>query len=731
MSDEQRPVELIEGTTPGDRRVLLANGYEPIPICGKGPRWPWRCGLISDALLTSIESDPVFADHTNTGLRTGRLAGIDIDVSAPEHVELVKQVIFKELGRSYLERIGSKGALLCYFNPDPIPKLTVSGKPPGDVQDRRLVEILGDGQQVAAYGVHPGTGKPYRWVNAVDDEEPLCRKLTDLPEVTPGQLRNVARKIGEVLTAAGFSDVSVSGIESGPVMPTIPSGEPVSLSWVRDALQVIPPDIARQEWLGILWAVKETHLFPDTDDAGRLELLDRWSSGALAGKECASYRGYDDVADSYSWAKGNVARPVTIGSLALVAHRHDFQGGPPRVRLMELANDNFWPEDTAEDVASNRWAKLIRQGQAIFEMPPAGMVVPGWLRDRGFTGILAGRGTGKTVVAVGLCLSIASEKRWMGEPVASGYYVVYLCGEDQENTAAHIEAWCRKYNGGRVPPRFVFFEDVPDLLNPADCDKLTAHLKTIIPEGSNAVIVADTWQRATSAAKDGQNSDRDMAAAAASLEAIAKAFNGLAIACFHPPKGERQTNAPSIHGSAIIENTSTGIWTLATDDGGLKLEVTRIKGPGLGNFKRVRLESAGLGRSDAFGSELTGNVAVHEGGVMSGLASRAEREDSERQCVLEATYALIDQGIGLVKTNGGGQKPADVAVMLKQRYGMVLDKRKVLEHLNTLQRQGHLEYVDSNRNSRVKAGFRRPTNTHVEKAAEIVPKAIPNADEDI
>ena len=40
---------LPSGTSPADRRTLLKNGYLPIPICGKGPRWPWR-------------SEPVTAD---------------------------------------------------------------------------------------------------------------------------------------------------------------------------------------------------------------------------------------------------------------------------------------------------------------------------------------------------------------------------------------------------------------------------------------------------------------------------------------------------------------------------------------------------------------------------------------------------------------------------------------------------------------------------------------------
>ena len=52
----------------------------------------------------------------STGLRTGRLVGVDIDIVPAAHVQAVKDLATKLLGYTSLERVGAKGAMLCYRN---------------------------------------------------------------------------------------------------------------------------------------------------------------------------------------------------------------------------------------------------------------------------------------------------------------------------------------------------------------------------------------------------------------------------------------------------------------------------------------------------------------------------------------------------------------------------------------------------------------------------------------
>jgi hypothetical protein len=269
-----------DGASPAGRRRLLANGYPCLPICGKGPRWKnWSKEPVTEELLSRIESQ--YPDHTNTGVKTGALAVVDIDVRDPGHASMVADAVFEVLGPTDFQRIGSKGVALCYYNCDPISKITVGGIAPGDDEATPLVEFLGVGQQVAAYGIHPVTGNPYDWPNAVFGCDLLGTPLTGLPPVTSELLRQAANTVAAYLADLGYRDVGAHGLTGPRHTVSVRSGEPLSVSWLVSALRSIPPTIERLDWLRVLWAVKEANLYPDLDDEERISLLDRWSSGEL------------------------------------------------------------------------------------------------------------------------------------------------------------------------------------------------------------------------------------------------------------------------------------------------------------------------------------------------------------------------------------------------------------------------------------------------------------------
>src|ERR1700732_3005020 len=111
--------------------------------------------------------------------RDGSVVGVDNDLINPEHAAALDEIVEHFLGTTPLKRRGSKGAMLCYYNRTPIRKLTLTA-----ADDTRLFEILGDGQQFVAYGMHP-KGMDYEWIG---DGDPATVPLADLPGVTPQQL---------------------------------------------------------------------------------------------------------------------------------------------------------------------------------------------------------------------------------------------------------------------------------------------------------------------------------------------------------------------------------------------------------------------------------------------------------------------------------------------------------------------------------------------------------------
>jgi hypothetical protein len=176
---------------------LLQSGYEPVPIQGKRPRIEgWTSGEIDLERIVRETSDHL--DHRSTGLRTGRLVGIDIDLHNDEHADIIKRVVEDSIGETPLHRRGSKGAMLCYRKAgEPVGKIVIRDP----VADTTLFEIFGQGGQFVAYGIHPDTHRPYEWL--IPGKEPLLIPLSELPEVNTDMLRDLHGRVADRLCQLG------------------------------------------------------------------------------------------------------------------------------------------------------------------------------------------------------------------------------------------------------------------------------------------------------------------------------------------------------------------------------------------------------------------------------------------------------------------------------------------------------------------------------------------------
>jgi hypothetical protein len=151
--------------------ILLDNGYFPIPLRGKAPaikQWN-KIKIFPENLLKK------FSKH-NVGVRTGRLLGVDIDILSTGLSQDIGALAAETLGFTDFIRIGQepKRALI-YQRDKPSHKQTI-GK----------VELLGTGQQLAVFGIHPDTKKPYHWPL----ENILDCPLTQLPVASEEDLNS-------------------------------------------------------------------------------------------------------------------------------------------------------------------------------------------------------------------------------------------------------------------------------------------------------------------------------------------------------------------------------------------------------------------------------------------------------------------------------------------------------------------------------------------------------------
>jgi len=146
--------------------MLIDNGYSPVPCHGKraiGKAWPTRAFAVTD-----------FKQGNNVGIKTGHgIALIDIDVTDGEAVK----AITAEWDRRHpggLQRTGlaPKTAFLVASDIERKIDLKLSDLPMDPKGNFQKVEILANGQQFVAYGIHPDTKEPYYW-HGLDPLDPF------------------------------------------------------------------------------------------------------------------------------------------------------------------------------------------------------------------------------------------------------------------------------------------------------------------------------------------------------------------------------------------------------------------------------------------------------------------------------------------------------------------------------------------------------------------------------
>ena len=130
---------------------LYDAGYSPIPLDGKRPvqrRWN-ADGITAVSVAAQCHRYPT----ANVGVRTGAVLACDIDITDPPLAQEVAAAAHEMLGPAPT-RIGQSPKRAMFYR----------AEVPGKKQRVGKVEILGLGQQVAVYGVHPGIKEPYHWL---------------------------------------------------------------------------------------------------------------------------------------------------------------------------------------------------------------------------------------------------------------------------------------------------------------------------------------------------------------------------------------------------------------------------------------------------------------------------------------------------------------------------------------------------------------------------------------
>ena len=255
-----RALELFRA---GHRVVPIPKGHKRVVIEG----WPALADTQDEANLGELIKT---ANECGVGILSKWTAGVDIDVRDGELAQKLAGLAHTILG-STVERIGEAPKLLLPYRVEkPFAKVSShSFRLPGDQVGDKLhrVEILCDGQQWAAYHVHPDTKRPYHW----PDGDLPARE--DLPELDEARARLFIERAEAAIVAHGgrIEAPKVGGNRSGQAKASL-QGQVGTYEAIADAMRHIGnPGLDYDDWVTVGMALKGA-----LGENGR-ELWDGWS----------------------------------------------------------------------------------------------------------------------------------------------------------------------------------------------------------------------------------------------------------------------------------------------------------------------------------------------------------------------------------------------------------------------------------------------------------------------
>ncbi len=232
--------------------TLAANGYRPVPL-RPGEKTPIWKGWPD---YTFADGDDSKFPLAGTGLITGHIIGIDVDVLDQALADRVSEIVVQRLGAAPV-RVGQWPKRLFMYRTDApfFKKSTSVYRLPTDAPDAKghRVEILAHGQQFVAFGVHPGTGKPYSWGGAGD---PLSIPAAELNHVTEARCDALVTEIDAVLAEYGTPAGKLRSTDGQRehVPNEALQGDP---DRVRAAIAKIPnSDLSYDDWSYLGMAIK-------------------------------------------------------------------------------------------------------------------------------------------------------------------------------------------------------------------------------------------------------------------------------------------------------------------------------------------------------------------------------------------------------------------------------------------------------------------------------------------
>ena len=473
-----------------------------------------------------------------------------------------------------------------------------------------LIEVLSEGKQFVAAGIHPTTAKPYTW------PVPLV-PFADLPVHAPEKITALLLFLRQLLPAS--TDVAESRLRGAAPDQASLRGK---IEHVRAAVAATPNTSAlfprRLDWITMGVAIKAAV----EDEFEALTIFEEWSERWADGDNDP-----EDVVKNWR----TMTAPFHIGAAYLYGRAIELSDGrftiatlhweepPPATASLEppfstgtaVAVPSRFRFENFTDVAA----------QAMSEDTP--FLVKGLL-DLGTMSVVYGdSNSGKTFVVMDIEHCIATGRPYAGKRVRQGH-VLHIFGEGARGARKRVEALRRRHGPAN---RFHFLFTAVNLFDPlADIEPLLAAIAAL--EFSFVMITIDTLARAI--AGGDENSTKDMSAFVRNVDRL-RAGSGAHILLVHHTGKDASRGARG--SSALRAATDTEIeLTPGT------ITVTKQRDLDKKWTADFRLDVVELGR-DTDGDPITScTVTLVQDGVATAEAAQ-ERQIDHAVALLRAVHA--------------------------------------------------------------------------------------------
>lgn len=283
---------------------LVELGYEIVPI-RKGKKFPTLQGW-QDIRATKKDVDVWLGNgHADggVGVLCRKTVAVDIDCLDKAINMRLLHWLDENIGKSPI-RVGQKPKCIAAFRVEGAFKKIKSCEYEDRCGNRHAVEVLADGQQFVAFGIHPNTQQPYRWVREDISQIPQNK----LPVISQEQAEKFVSYFEQLANEQEGWTVASKRSQSQVVdlddLSMFKQKLDMSSEDVRDLIMSLDPDCHHDEWVRVGMALHHQY---DGGDEG-WHLWDEWSSEGSKYREGECERRYGTFS-----AKGRV--PITLASV--------------------------------------------------------------------------------------------------------------------------------------------------------------------------------------------------------------------------------------------------------------------------------------------------------------------------------------------------------------------------------------------------------------------------------